>query len=67
MRLPRGSPREEHRISVPNTRRLGRRPVNPGEVLREEFLPEYGLTAAQLAAALGVSRPSTSCYASAAR
>jgi addiction module HigA family antidote len=45
-------------MSIPNTRRLRRRPVHPGEVLREEFLPEYGLTAAQLAAAVGVSRQS---------
>ncbi len=45
-------------MSVPNTRRLRRRPVDPGEVLREEFLPEYALTAAQLAVALGVSRQS---------
>ena len=45
-------------MSVLNTRRLRRRPVHPGEVIREEFLPEYGLTAAQLAVALGVSRQS---------
>jgi antitoxin HigA-1 len=45
-------------MSIPNTRRLRRRPVHPGEVLREEFLPEYGMTATRLAAALGVSRQS---------
>lgn len=45
-------------MSISNTRRLRRRPVHPGEVLREEYLPEYGLTAARLAAALGVSRQS---------
>ncbi len=45
-------------MSIPNTRKLQRRPVHPGEMLREEFLPEYSLTAAQLAAALGVSRQS---------
>jgi len=32
--------------------------VHPGEVLREELLPDYGLMAARLAAALGVSRQS---------
>ncbi|MBA2665476.1 MAG: HigA family addiction module antidote protein [Trueperaceae bacterium] len=45
-------------MSILNTRRMRRRPVHPGEVLREEFLPEYGSTAARLAAALGVSRQS---------
>jgi len=52
------SPRKEEPMSIPNTRRLQRRPVHPGELLREEFVPEYGLTAARLAAALGVSRQS---------
>jgi len=32
------------------------RPTHPGEMLREDFLPDYGLTTASLAAALGVSR-----------
>ncbi len=45
-------------MSIPNTRRMRRRPVHPGELLREEFQHEYGLTAARLAAALGVSRQS---------
>jgi len=45
-------------MSIPNTRPLQRRPVHPGELLREEYLPEYGLTVARLAAALGVSRQS---------
>lgn len=31
------------------------RPTHPGEMLREEFLPDYGLTATSLALALGVS------------
>ena len=30
-------------------------PVTPGEVLREEFLAEYGLNQNQLARALGIS------------
>lgn len=32
------------------------RPVHPGELLREDFLPEYGLSAGALAAALHVPR-----------
>jgi addiction module HigA family antidote len=32
------------------------RPTHPGEMLREDFLPDFGLTVARLADALGVSR-----------
>jgi antitoxin HigA-1 len=32
------------------------KPTHPGEMLREDFLPDYGLSATSLAAALGVSR-----------
>ncbi|HUG82249.1 MAG TPA: HigA family addiction module antitoxin [Bryobacterales bacterium] len=32
------------------------RPIHPGEMLREDFLPDYGLTVSGLARALGVSR-----------
>ena len=35
---------------------MRRRPTHPGEMLREDFLPDYGLTVASLADALGVSR-----------
>jgi len=35
---------------------LQRKPVHPGEVLREDFLKEYHLTVPQLADRLGVSR-----------
>ena len=31
-------------------------PTHPGEMLREDFMADYGLTATALAAALGVSR-----------
>lgn len=31
-------------------------PCHPGEILREDFMPDYGLTAAALAKALGISR-----------
>jgi addiction module HigA family antidote len=37
---------------------LERRPTHPGEILREDFLPDYGLTIAGLARAIGVSRQS---------
>ena len=37
---------------------LARRPTHPGEMLREEFMPDYGLSVAKLADALGVSRQS---------
>lgn len=33
-------------------------PTHPGEMLREDFMPDYGLTAARLAESLGVSRQS---------
>ena len=45
-------------MSIPNTRPLERRQVHPGEMLREEFIPEYGVSVAALAAAAGVSRQS---------
>ena len=31
-------------------------PTHPGEMLREDYLPDYGLSVAGLASALGVSR-----------
>ena len=37
---------------------MQRRPTHPGEMLREDFLPDYGLTAAGLANAMRVSRQS---------
>jgi len=37
---------------------MERRPVHPGEMLREEFMPDYGLSVAALAKAIGVSRQS---------
>jgi addiction module HigA family antidote len=33
-------------------------PTHPGEMLKEDFLPDYGLTATTLARALGVSSKS---------
>lgn len=44
-------------MSTTNTG-MKRRPTHPGEMLREDFLPDYGLTVSELAEALGVSRQS---------
>ena len=38
--------------------RMARRPTHPGEMLREDFLPDYGLTTSGLAETIGVSRQS---------
>jgi addiction module HigA family antidote len=43
-------------MSIPNKRERKIRPTHPGEVLREDFLPDYGLTVSGFAEALGVSR-----------
>ena len=45
-------------MSVPNTRQMKRRPTHPGEMLREDFMPDYGLTVAGLGEAVGVARQS---------
>ena len=37
---------------------MKRRPTHPGKMLREDFLPDYGLSVAGLAEAAGVSRQS---------
>ena len=43
-------------MSIENTRERKIRPTHPGEMLREDFLTDYGLTVSRLAKALGVSR-----------
>ena len=43
-------------MGIPNNKKLKRPPTHPGEFLREDFLPDYGLTVSGLATALGVSR-----------
>ena len=43
-------------MTIPNTSGMQRKPTHPGEMLREDFLPDYDLTVAGLADALGVSR-----------
>ena len=43
-------------MGIPNSKERTVRPTHPGEMLREDFLPDYGLTVSSLAQALGVSR-----------
>jgi antitoxin HigA-1 len=43
-------------MSIGNTRERKIRPTHPGEMLREDFLTDHGLTVSKLAKALGVSR-----------
>ena len=43
-------------MSIPNTGPREVRPTHPGEMLREDFMPDSGLTVAGPAEALGVSR-----------
>ena len=45
-------------MTISNSRVITRRPPHPGEMLREEFLTEYGRSVAGLADAAGVSRQS---------
>ena len=43
-------------MSLPNTMNRIVRPTHPGEMLREDFMPDYTLSVAGLAGALGVTR-----------
>ena len=43
-------------MSISNKGKKEVRPIHPGEMLREDFLPDYGLSVSSLAQALGVSR-----------
>lgn len=43
-------------MSIANDTPMKRRPTHPGEVLREDFMPDYDLSVSALADALGVSR-----------
>jgi len=45
-------------MSVPNSRPMTRRPTHPGEMLREDFMPDFELSVTGMAKALGVSRQS---------
>lgn len=43
-------------MSIQNAGERKIRPTHPGEMLREDFLPDYGLTVSSFAKVLGVSR-----------
>jgi addiction module HigA family antidote len=43
-------------MGIPNTGEKKVRPIHPGEMLREDFLPDYALSVSGLADVLGVSR-----------
>lgn len=43
-------------MTIPNTDARKIKPTHPGEMLREDFMPDYGLTVTTLAEKLGVSR-----------
>ncbi|MFW5717865.1 MAG: HigA family addiction module antitoxin [Spirochaetota bacterium] len=45
-------------MTIPNTRERRIRPVHPGEMLREDFMPDFELNVSGLARALCVSRQS---------
>ena len=45
-------------MAILNTVPMKRRPTHPGEMILEDFLPDYDLTVSSLAQALGVSRQS---------
>lgn len=46
------------KVTLYNDQPIKRSPIHPGEILREEFLPDYALSVRDLAGALGVSRQS---------
>jgi len=43
-------------MSIPNTLKRHIPPTHPGEMLKEDFMPDFGLNATSMASALGVSR-----------
>ena len=43
-------------MAIKNTIHRKIPPTRPGEMIREDFMPDYGLTVSSLASALGVSR-----------
>jgi len=43
-------------MSIPNENGIERRPTHPGEMLREEYMPDYSLSVSELAKKIGVSR-----------
>ena len=45
-------------MTVKNNKMRLTRPTHPGEMLREDFMPDYNLTVTTLSGAIGVSRQS---------
>jgi len=45
-------------MTIPNTTKRELPPTHPGEMLKEDFMPDFALNATLLAKALGVSRQS---------
>ncbi len=43
-------------MTITNTTKRELPPTHPGEMLREDFMPDFGLNATSMAKALGVSR-----------
>ncbi len=43
-------------MAIPNTTKRETRPTHPGEILKEDFMPDYDLNTTSMANALGVSR-----------
>ncbi|MBI4746018.1 MAG: HigA family addiction module antidote protein [Deltaproteobacteria bacterium] len=43
-------------MAISNTNARKVKPTHPGEMLREDFMPDYGLTITTIAEKLGVSR-----------
>lgn len=43
-------------MNIPNTGKRKKPPTHPGEMLREDFLPDYNMSVSSLAENLGVSR-----------
>ena len=43
-------------MAIPNTTKREIKPTHPGEMLREDFMPDYDLNTTSMANALGVSR-----------
>ena len=45
-------------MAISNNSGIQRKPTHPGEMLREDFMPDYGPSVTALAEAIGVSRQS---------
>ena len=43
-------------MTITNSNKRKIAPTHPGEMLKEDFMPDFGLTVASLASALGVTR-----------